>query len=57
MTMEQSMAYSAEKSARSAKLPPVIPKILTDSKTSPLTKDVAAGTRIAWDVNIAEYKK
>jgi hypothetical protein len=56
MTMEESREYSNEKAERSAKLPPIIPKILTDSQTSPLTKDVATNTPINWNVYIAEFK-
>ncbi|MDR1383712.1 MAG: hypothetical protein LBJ67_07700 [Planctomycetaceae bacterium] len=57
MTMEESMAYFNEKATRSAKLPAIIPKILTDSKNSPLTKDAVAASPIDWSVNVAEFKK
>jgi hypothetical protein len=56
MTMEESMAYSDEKAERSAKLPPIIPKVLNDAKTSPLTKDIIANTPTNWNVNVAEFK-
>jgi hypothetical protein len=57
MTMEEAMDYSNEKSIRSAKLPPIIPKILTASRTSPLTKDAITNTPINWNVNIAEFNE
>ncbi|MDR1493089.1 MAG: Ig-like domain-containing protein [Planctomycetaceae bacterium] len=57
MSTEELMAYSAEKQRRSAKLPPVIPKQLTDAKTSPLVKDIVSGQSLQWKVDIAELKK
>ncbi|MDR1958252.1 MAG: hypothetical protein LBQ54_04290 [Planctomycetaceae bacterium] len=57
MTMEESMAYSNEKAARSAKLPLIIPKELTNAKTSPLTKEISAGQPFEWKIDIAEFRK
>jgi hypothetical protein len=54
--MEESMAYSHEKAERSAKLPLIIPKILNDAKTSPLTKEITAQQN-EWKINIEEFKK
>jgi hypothetical protein len=56
MTMEESMAYSHEKAERSAKLPLIIPKILNDAKTSPLTKELTAQQN-EWKINVEEFKK
>ncbi|MDR1958901.1 MAG: hypothetical protein LBQ54_07645 [Planctomycetaceae bacterium] len=57
MEMSEYMAYSNEKAARSAKLPPIIPKSLTHAKTSPLTKEISAGQPLEWKIDIAEFRK
>ncbi|MDR1382857.1 MAG: hypothetical protein LBJ67_03275 [Planctomycetaceae bacterium] len=56
MSQEDLAVYANEKNARSAKLTLIIPKILTDAKTSPLTKEIVAGQPSEWKVNVAEYK-
>ncbi|MDR1958209.1 MAG: hypothetical protein LBQ54_04075 [Planctomycetaceae bacterium] len=57
MPMEELMAYSNEKAARSAKLPLIVPKSLTNAKTSPLTKEISAGQPSEWKIDIAEFRK
>jgi hypothetical protein len=57
MTMEELAAYSEEKTARSAKLPLIIPKIFNDVKTSPLSKEIVPAQSNEWKINIAEFRK
>jgi hypothetical protein len=57
MEMSEYMAYSNEKAARSAKLPPIIPKSLTHAKTSLLTKEISAGQPLEWKIDIADFRK
>ncbi|MDR3111166.1 MAG: carboxypeptidase-like regulatory domain-containing protein [Planctomycetaceae bacterium] len=54
MPMAEQMKYSAEKNAKSAKLPLIIPTKLTEQSTSPLSKEITAATD--WKIDVAEYR-
>jgi hypothetical protein len=57
MTSEQVIAYRAEMNTRRAKVPLIIPPMLTDVQTSPLIQDVVVGKSIEWNVALEEFKK
>jgi hypothetical protein len=57
MTLNQAKVYDAEIKARRAKLPPIIPPALTESRHSPLTMDTVSGKAIQWNVALEEYRK
>jgi hypothetical protein len=57
MTYNQIMAYGAEIEARRAKIPPIIPPVLTEFQHSPLTMDTVSGNSIRWNVALEKYRK
>ena len=49
--------YQRERDANTAKLPKVIPDILSNPATSPLKKEIIVNQATEWVVDIAEYRK
>ena len=49
--------YQRERDAKAAKLPKMIPDILTHPTTSPLKKEIVANQELEWVVDIADYQK
>ena len=57
MGYNEAMAYSAEKSARRARLPRIVPTALNNPSTSPVTIEAVDKKPLDWQVKLEDYRK